>query len=210
MTLLRALERSVSGMATPLGDCTDEQLMRLLRDGADSALTELVERYQNDVFRFCLHYVRHIEVAKELAQETFLRVYAARSRFDTARLLKPWMLCIARNLCLNELKRVKIAPMDSLEQLAASGSQGQRSAMSEGTAIPSDELMARERRAALMRALDHLPVDARELVTMRFFEHMPAREIAAVVDSTEGAVRTRLYRVLRELREQCAPLKEDL
>lgn len=210
MTFLRASERSTGGIDAPLDASTDEQLMLLLRDGADSALTELVERYQNDVFRFCLHYVRHIEVAKELAQETFLRVYAARGRFDTARLLKPWMLCIARNLCLNELKRGKIAPMDSLEQLAAAGAAGKRLSMSEETAIPSDELMARERRTALMRLLDALPVDARELVTMRFFEHMPAREIAAVVDSTEGAVRTRLHRVLKELREQYAPMKEDL
>ncbi len=210
MTFLRASEPSMGEPVVPMGEASDEQLMLMLRDGLDAALSELVQRYQNDVFRFCLHYIRHVEVAKELAQETFLRVYAARARFDMARLFKPWLLCIARNLSLNELKRSKIAPMDSLEDMVAFAVSGHPSPMTDTRAIPSEELMVRERRAALMRVLDCLPMEARELVTMRFFEHMPAREIAVVVDSTEGAVRTRLHRILKELRGKCALMKEDL
>lgn len=63
-------------MSTPAP--TDEGLMALLSDGEQSALAELVRRYQNDIFRFCLHYVRDVERAKEMPQETFIRVYVAR------------------------------------------------------------------------------------------------------------------------------------
>lgn len=68
---------------------TDEELMGLLSQGDDDILADLVRRYQNDVFRFCLHYVRDYEQAKECAQETFLRVFTARKRFDTSRKFKP-------------------------------------------------------------------------------------------------------------------------
>ena len=98
---------------------TDEDLMMRLRKGDESALALLVERYQNDLFRFCLYYVREIEQAKEMAQETFLRVFVARDRFDTSRRFRPWVLCIARNLCLNELKRRKTVSMESLESYAS-------------------------------------------------------------------------------------------
>ncbi len=188
---------------------TDEHWMLLLREGDDAAMANLVRRYQNDVFRFCLHYVRNIETAKEMAQETFLRVYAARARFDTARVFKPWLLCIARNLCLNELKRGRSAPMESLESLAESG-HARHAEADHHTPLPSEAMMARDRQLALMRLLDALPPDARELVTMRFFEHMPARDIAEVVGSTEGAVRTRLHRILKDLRGRCLALKDTL
>ncbi len=85
-------------------ELTDEQLMEALDAGDDHALAGLVERYQTDIFRFCLHYLKNVESAKEMAQETFLRIYTARSRFEVNRKFKPWMLCIARNLCLNEIK----------------------------------------------------------------------------------------------------------
>ena len=76
-------------------DQTDEQLMAALDAGDDQALAALVERYQNDIFRFCLHYLKN-ESAREIAQETFLRI-SPRARFEVDRKFKPWMLCIARN-----------------------------------------------------------------------------------------------------------------
>ncbi len=188
---------------------SDEGLMDRLNHGEDEALAGLVERYQNDVFRFCLHYVKNVEVAKEMAQETFLRVYGARARFDVSRKFKPWMLCIARNLCLNELKRKKTVSMETLEEFASTGRQEDGGLLEAAADAPREQLMAKERRQALMHALDQLPTQAREIVVMRYFEHMSARQIGQVVDSTEGAVRTRLHRILRQLRDQCGAIKED-
>ena len=101
-------------------ELTDELLMEALDAGDDQALALLVGRYQNDIFRFCLHYLKNVESAKEMAQETFLRIYTARARFEVNRKFKPWMLCIARNLCLNELKRRKMVQMETLEDYASS------------------------------------------------------------------------------------------
>ena len=188
---------------------TDEHLMDLLSQGEDEALADLVERYQNDVFRFCLHYLKGVETAKEMTQETFLRIYAARGRFDVSRKFKPWMLCIARNLCLNELKRKKTVRMETLEAYASSARGEDGHLLQCDRDGPAETLAAKERQSALMRVLDELPEGAREIVMLRYFEGMSAREIAEVIDSTEGAVRTRLHRVLRQLRERCEALKDE-
>lgn len=188
----------------------DEHLMEQLNAGREDALAELVRRYQQDVFRFCLHYLKNVEIAKEMTQETFLRVFAARDRFDIARRFKPWMLCIARNLCLNEIKRKKTVQMETLEEYASASREESGEVMQSAADGPAELLMADERRQALARALATLPADAREIVTLRFFERMQARDIAEIIDSTEGAVRTRLHRVLKQLRDVCASEKDDL
>lgn len=190
-------------------DRADEELMGLLCQGIDDALAVLVRRYQNDVFRFCLHYLRNVEQAKESAQETFLRIYTARKRFDVSRKFKPWMLCIARNLCLNELKRKKTVGMETLEQYASTAREDSGALLESPVDGPAELLMASERRRLLLAAVERLPDEAQEVVKLRFFERLSAREIAEIIDSTEGAVRTRLHRILRQLRDECAHIREE-
>jgi len=177
--------------------------------GQDAALAELVSRYQNDIFRFCLHYVRNVEVAKEMAQETFLRVFTARARFDAKRKFKPWVLCIARNLCLNELKHKKAVTMDTLEEYASTAREESGEVLRFSGDGPDEMVMFAERREALDRLLNTLNEEAREILTLRFFEKLSAREIANIIGSTEGAVRTKLHRVLVGLRAKHAKHREE-
>lgn len=189
---------------------TDEQLMEALDAGDDQALAELVERYQNDIFRFCLHYLKNIELAREMAQETFLRIYTARSRFEVTRKFKPWMLCIARNLCLNELKRRKMVQMEALEDYASSAREESGEILRDPDDSPYELLLTQERHRYLLEVLDGLPAEAREIVVLRYFQKLSAREIAEIVDSTEGAVRTRLHRILKQMRDGFALAREDM
>ena len=181
---------------------TDEELMALLADGRQQALADIVLRYQNDIFRFCLHYLKDVERARELAQETFIRVFVARARFDQARKFRPWILCIARNLCLNELKRKKAVAMESLEEFASSARETSGEILRSADDCPDEQAMAAERKALLFEALNGLDNTAREVVVMRFFEKMSARDIAEVIGISEGAVRTRLHRIMKALREK--------
>lgn len=193
-----------------LQELPDETLMGNLAAGDRSAFETLVRRYQQDVFRFCLHYVRDIEQAKELAQESFLRVYTARDRFDTSRTFKPWLLCIARNLCLNELKRKKTVRMETLEQYVSSAREDSGELMHSSADGADERLMSNERHQALMQAVEALPEEACEIVKLRYFERLSAKEIADIIDSTEGAVRTRLHRILKQLRISCEQFIEDV
>jgi len=184
--------------------------MALLNQGDQAALGELVRRYQNDIFRFSLHYVRDIERAKEMSQETFIRVYVARARFDSARKFRPWLLCIARNLCLNEIKRKKAVSMESLEEYASSSRAESGDLLQYSADGPDQLLMSAERKTMVANALEKLDPDSREIVRLRFFERMQARDIAEVVGSTEGAVRTRLHRILKSMRSLYISEKDEL
>lgn len=204
-----ALQRAglrMSGTSTE----TDEQLMEALDAGDDQALAALVERYQNDIFRFCLHYLKNIEVAKEMAQETFLRIYTARSRFEVSRKFKPWMLCIARNLCLNELKRRKMVQMETLEEYASSAREESGEILRDPEDSPYELLLTQERHRYLFGVLDALSEESREIVVLRYFQKLSAREIADIVGSTEGAVRTRLHRILKQMRDGFTLDREDM
>ncbi len=184
-------------------ECTDEQLMVLLCEGDDEALAQIVRRYQNDVFRFCLHYLGDLERAREIAQETFLRVFTARDRFDATRSFRPWMLCIARNMCLNVIKRNKVVPMESLEGLEQASAAATPS-WAPATEHPLEGVLADERHRMLFHLVNELPSESRELLMMRYFEQLSAREMAEALETTEGAVRTRTHRALNQLRERCA------
>lgn len=208
MQLSHAYKKANSDMST-LDVQSDESLMAALRDGDTEALGVLVTRYQRDIYRFTLHYLRSPEQAKDVSQETFIRVFTARDRFDVDRKFKPWLLCIARNLCLNEIKRKRTVVMESLEGYASSAREDSGVLHQSADDSPSALLMEGERRDGLMDALDTLPDDAREIVMMRYFQKMQARDIAEVIDSTEGAVRTRLHRILKQLRPVCEPLREE-
>lgn len=204
-----ALESAEHGMSSA-SEATDEELMAALDGGDHQALAELVERYQNDLFRFCLHYLKNVEVAKEMTQEAFLRVYSARSRFEVSRKFKPWMLCIARNLCLNELKRRKMVHMETLEEYASSARGESGDVMQAPSDGPYELLLSKERHRALLGMLDSLGEDAREIVVLRYFQKLSARDIAETVGSTEGAVRTRIHRILKQLRNEFDLSRDDM
>jgi len=156
-----------------------------------------------------LHYLRDVERAKEIAQETFIRVFVARARFDGNRKFKPWILCIARNLCLNDLKRKKTVTMESLEEYASTAREDSGEVLRSAADAPDQTLMASERRELLASALESLDAESREIVVLRFFQRMQAKDIAEIIDSTEGAVRTRLHRIIKSLRGKYEKLKED-
>ena len=188
---------------------SDEELVGLLCRGEKSALAELVRRYQTDLFRFCLHYLKDVERARDMVQEAFLRVYSACGRFDQNRQFRPWVLRIARNLCLNELKRKKTVHMESFEEYASSSRAETGEVLRSPMDGPFEILAASERRELIESALETLNEESREIVKMRFFEKMSAREIGDVVGSTEGAIRTKLHRILKALRPKCTGALED-
>jgi len=198
---------SHDGVAT--GDVTDEALMAALATGDQEALGTLCLRYQNDIFRFCLHYLKDVERARDMAQETFIRVYIARTRFDAERRFRPWVLCIARNLCLNELKRKKSVPMESLEEYASTARTDTGAMLPAGSDSPDVHLIGDERREKLAEVLATLDEESRELIMLRFFEQLQAREIAEILGCKEGAVRTRLHRVLKALRAEHMDVRDD-
>jgi RNA polymerase sigma-70 factor (ECF subfamily) len=100
--------------------------------------------------------------------------------------------------------------VESLEEFVC-GSEGSQDAerLHDAAATADEAAMDHERRRLLARALDSLDDEARELLVLRYFEKMPARGIAETVGSTEGAVRTRIHRILKGLRTEYGPERDN-
>ncbi|MCB9759385.1 MAG: sigma-70 family RNA polymerase sigma factor [Alphaproteobacteria bacterium] len=173
-----------------LNDDVDE-LERILaaRDGDDSAQEWLIRRYTPPVYRFCVRMLRQDEDARDVTQDCLVRVMRNLHRYDVNRRFSTWVFGIARNACVDELRRRK---------RLAGGLD--REPVDLG---PSPlELSSRQERADRLRdALDTLPPMYREVLVLYHFEHLKYREIADALDLPIGTVMNRIFRARGKLRD---------
>jgi RNA polymerase sigma-70 factor (ECF subfamily) len=168
----------------------ERELARSAASGDHCAFALIVERYQGSVFGICRRYLAGPE-AEDLAQETFVRAFVHRERFDPERPLKPWLLTIARNLCLDRLRsrERRQRPEPDMSVFADSGPDAER--------IVSN----REQLDLLARGLEQLPDGQREAVALFHLEGLSYRELSEVLGVPIGTVMTWLHRGRRRLRD---------
>jgi RNA polymerase sigma-70 factor, ECF subfamily len=163
-------------------------LARRARRGDAAAFDELVRRFQRPVFRFCWRLVRSAD-AEDLAQETFVRAFVHFERFDPDRPLLPWLIAIARRLCLDLLRRRAVAvriPTMPIDTVTIPG--------------PEVETSIREQLRHLDRALADLDEGPREAIILFHIEQMSYRDIAAALEVPMGTVMTWLHRGRAQLK----------
>ncbi|HEY7539840.1 MAG TPA: sigma-70 family RNA polymerase sigma factor [Methylomirabilota bacterium] len=163
-------------------------LARRARRGDAAAFDELVRRFQRPVFRFCWRLVRATD-AEDLAQDTFVRAFVHFERFDPERPVLPWLIAIARRLCLDLLRRRAVAakiPAMAIDIVTMSG--------------PEIEASTREQLRHLDRALADLEEGPREAIILFHVDQMSYRDIAAALEVPMGTVMTWLHRGRAQLR----------
>jgi RNA polymerase sigma-70 factor (ECF subfamily) len=170
-----------------------------LRRGDMDALSALISRYQNRLYRYLLRLVREPAEAEDLFQQTWLRVVEKIRSFDPSRNFDAWLFIVARNLAIDRLRRIHPESLDEpiLEGFPG-GTAMDRLASKEPAAI--DRVLERERSSRLTTALTVLPVPYREVLTLRFEEEMKLEEIAQVLGVPLSTVKSRLRRSLEQLR----------
>jgi len=179
------------GGADPARASVDErQLARRAVAGDGRAFAEIVERHKGSVLGACRRYVGDPE-AQDLAQETFVRAFVHRERFDPERPLKPWLLAIARNLCLDRLRA-----LDRRQLSEPDMSTYPHPADDAEAAVAS-----RQQLELLERGLAQLPEGQREAVVMFHLEGMTYLEMSDVLGVPIGTVMTWLHRGRKRLRE---------
>ena len=158
--------------------------------GDPGARNWLVSHYTPPVYRFCLRMLRNEEDARDLTQESLLRALRALDRYDPERSFSTWVLRIARNACIDSIRRRKphANPL-VLDHLASR------------TPSPLEETEKERQSRRLHLALDALSVDHREILVLYHFEHFKYREIAEILDVPLGTVMNRIFRARRRLRE---------
>jgi RNA polymerase sigma-70 factor (ECF subfamily) len=172
-----------------------------LRRGDLDALTALIARYQNRLYRYLLRLVREPAEAEDLFQQSWLRVMQKIQTYDPHRSFDSWLFTVARNLALDHLRRVRPQSLDE-PALRDSDSESLADRLPSREILPLDRLLETERSGKLAAALLDLPATYREVLSLRFEEELKLDEIAEILGAPLSTVKTRLRRSLEQLRNK--------
>ena len=198
--VVRGMKNSWTGGETlgPPPDMAREALALSIHRRQEGALERLIQLFETPLFNYSQRLLDNASDAQEVVQDTFLRAHRAIThQYDEARCaalaLRPWLFRIARNLCFNRRRSRSASSMEPLQ------------AFDDGRMGPfvqpvTSELERREEMAQLDRALSQLPLEARELIVLRFIEEMSYAEISSTTGSNEASLRGKVFRSLKLLR----------
>lgn len=175
--------------------------------GDREAFGEIVERWQDRIYGAVLRMVRDTELARDLAQETFLRAYAKLSSFRGGAAMGTWLYSIALNQVRSEMRKraaQKYGAPVSLDALSGGGGDGDGPRFEPPDAAPDahERAVTKEETQLLLEELALLDEEHRAVLVLREFQDLPYEEIAQVLDVPVGTVRSRLHRARGELRDR--------
>jgi RNA polymerase sigma-70 factor, ECF subfamily len=181
----------------------DAQLMLRVRDGDEESFRVLLERHRNPVIRFVYRMVQDQAVAEELSQEVFLRVYRARGTYEPTARFTTWLFRIATHLALNSLRDGR---NERGQHRLDDERDGDMPVREVADRMPSvEQRMVYETRLREVRdAIGLLPEKQRAAVLMHKYEEMEYAQIATVLECSESAVKSLLFRAYETLRARLA------
>ena len=177
--------------ATPLE--TDESLLQRIREGDAAATDALTKRYWEPIFRYCRSYLHDPARAEDVTQETFAKLGNKDSLPDGD--VKPWLYRVARNRCLDILRRFKRSPTH--HNRIKTGFDAARPSSG-----PATQAAKRERTQIIRSIIDAMPEEFRSVLILKFYENLSRAEMAAALDISEPAVKGRLVRASQYLEDE--------
>lgn len=172
---------------------SDARLVEDTRLGDSEAFGELVRRYERRLIRVIMRFVRDADLAEDLAQETFLRVYERLEQFDASRRFSPWLFRIAVNLTLDYLRRRKRRVWGSLF------SDSNRERWPDPAV--EDPRTALDLKQEISSVIEQLPEKYRIVLVLRDLESFSTSEIAAILNRKEATIRWRLAEARNRFQE---------
>lgn len=163
------------------------------KQGDQDAFAEIVYSFQDAVFNLCYRMLSNRAEAEDATQEAFLRAYLNLKRYDTSRSFKTWILSIASNHCIDRLRKRRVTFTSIDEPTTATLS------LSTDDPGPEEVAVRRERSERIQGYLDELGADDRAAVVLRYWYDYSYVEIAEALDTTESAIKSRLFRARRAL-----------
>jgi RNA polymerase sigma-70 factor (ECF subfamily) len=214
-----AKKRAKSTRGTPpetstrdLKGLSDEDLMRHCQEGDSDTFDELFSRYEGSTLALLNRLVGDRTTAEALAQEAFLRIYRDAESYEYPRRFSTWFFTIVRNLAKNELRYRQRHPAHSLEDGGGDGGESDRPALIDEvkapTRTPLSSIVSKEILDRVHEAIADLPEAEREALILHRFSNLKYREIADIVGTRLGTVRSRLHSALNRLRRSLSDLEE--
>jgi RNA polymerase sigma-70 factor (ECF subfamily) len=185
---------------------SDADLMLRVKRGDRAAFEALVEKYKQPLMNFVQRTLRDEAEAEDLAQNVFLQVFKSRARYERTAKFSTWLFTIARNLCLNEIRRRSRHPAESLEETHAQHEdQPQKQYEDKTVALPVDTLLHGELAEKIEEALAALPENQRSALLLCRQEELSYEEIAKILDCSLPATKSLIHRGRETLKEKLKP-----
>lgn len=187
----------------------DVGLMLEFQKGSKSAFETLMQIHYSPVLNFINRFCANRESAEDLTQEVFLRVYKSASRYKPKAQFKTWLYTIAKNVCLNELRKSKDF-VTSLDAAAISGDvEVQKQLADPNNPGPDEEVIRKEKALVIRQAISDLPENQRLAVILRRFDHFSYAEIAEILEVSDKAVKSLLSRAKVNLKHRLSRLVDS-
>jgi RNA polymerase sigma-70 factor (ECF subfamily) len=184
----------------------DAALMLRVKRGDRAAFAELVGKYKQPLFNFIFRTLRDETETEDLAQNVFLQVYKSRSRYKQTAKFSTWLFTIARNLCLNEIRRRSRHPAESLEETHAEHEdQPSRQYEDKRVFLPTENALHGELARKIEEALAELPETQRTAILLCRQDELSYEEIAKILDCSLSATKSLIHRGRETLKEKLKP-----
>jgi len=184
----------------------DAALMLRVKQGDTAAFTTLVEKYQQPVMNLAARTLRDPTEAEDLAQNVFIQVFKSAARYQSTAKFSTWLFTIARNLCLNEIRRRSRHPAESLDAPHPDQEDQPRHQFEDVRNFsPPDSLLHGELAQKIEQALAGLPENQRTAILLCRQDELSYEEIAEVLGCSLSATKSLIHRGRETLKEKLKP-----
>jgi RNA polymerase sigma-70 factor, ECF subfamily len=182
----------------------DASLMLRVKQGDASAFEELVDKYKQPVINLIYRILPDAMEAQDLAQNVFVQVHKSAHRYRVSAKFSTWLYTIARNLCLNEIRRRSRHPADSLD-FSGDEDQPLRQYQDKSALAPPEQLLRDELTGKVEQALAELPENQRTALLLCREEELSYEEIAKVLGCSISATKSLIHRGRETLKLKLKP-----
>lgn len=184
--------------------------LQLWKNGNMRGYNQIVERYQKPLFHFIYRIVRDMDESKDILQETFVRMYKYKERFDEEKSLKSWLYQTANNLCIDFFRKHKPGRVNFYDQQDSLFSTLVESSGLEREKQPDEIAQDNRLYEIILKAIEQLPKKQKMVMTLRSCKNLSLKEIAEVMGCTQQTVGTTLFAARKKLIQLLSPVLEEL
>ena len=179
----------------------EENLIKKVKKGDRDAFAELVELYKDKVYKVSYRMVGNRQEAEDVAQETFLRVYANIGSYDPKYKFSTWIYRIASNLSIDQLrKRKQVYSLD--KEVVGTDGLDWHDRLSDPAKGPEDEFLTGELQSQVQEAINSLTPKYRSIMILRYLEDLSLNEISEILKLPVSTIKTRIHRGREALRKK--------
>ncbi len=188
----------------------DSLLAQRYLEGDRQAFEALVNRYSTPLFTFIRRFLGEYDAACDILQQVMLQLYLSLPKLRTGEPLKAWLFQVARNRCLDELRRKRAIHFSELEQGADEDEQSLLDAMQDRSPLPDEVVERRDVQEILLTAIRALPPKFRAVVLLRYASQLSYAEIGRVLHMPEATAKTYFQRAKPLLKGGLGPLRNEV